>query len=220
MSVNSRTSHGRPLDRAQRKQRTRAELMHAALELLEDRSFSDLSLREVARRAGVVPTAFYRHFASMDELGLALVEETFGALRAMLREGRAGRQDFEHVIRGSVEILVRHVHANRLHFLFLVRERFGGSAAIRHAIRSEIRLFASELATDLARFPYLRDWSTEDLQMMASLIVDTMVSTAEGLLEVAPETPELEEAVIRQTERQLLLIALGVPAWRTRATES
>ena len=34
----------------------------------------------------VVPTAFYRHFASMDELGLALVEESFRTLRTMLRE--------------------------------------------------------------------------------------------------------------------------------------
>jgi AcrR family transcriptional regulator len=214
--VNTRAPSDRPVGREQRKQRTRADLMQAALELLEQKSFSSLSLREVTREAGVVPTAFYRHFDSMDELGLALVEESFGALRGMLREARADRQDFEHVIRGSVEILVRHVHANRLHFLFLVRERFGGNPGIRHAIRSEIRLFASELATDLARFPYLNEWSTDDLQMMARLIVDTMVSTAEGLLEVPPTTPELEEEVIRQTERQLLLIALGVPAWRPR----
>ena len=52
-----------------RKERTRADLLHAALLLLKDNSFGSLSLREVTREAGVVPTAFYRHFSSMEELG-------------------------------------------------------------------------------------------------------------------------------------------------------
>ena len=54
----------------------------AALLLLKDTSFGSLSLREVTREAGVVPTAFYRHFANMEELGLALVDESFRTLRA------------------------------------------------------------------------------------------------------------------------------------------
>jgi AcrR family transcriptional regulator len=37
----------------------------ASLRLLEDRSFSALSLREVTREAGIVPAAFYRHFDSI-----------------------------------------------------------------------------------------------------------------------------------------------------------
>jgi AcrR family transcriptional regulator len=41
----------------------------------DGRSFVSISLREVTREAGVVPTAFYRHFKDMDELGLALVDE-------------------------------------------------------------------------------------------------------------------------------------------------
>ena len=45
--------------------------MNGALELVaEGQHFSSLSLREVAKRAGVVPNAFYRHFKSLDELGL------------------------------------------------------------------------------------------------------------------------------------------------------
>ncbi len=188
--------------------------MLAALGQLESKGFSSLSLREVTREVGVVPTAFYRHFADMEELGLALVDDSFGALRAMLREARADTQRYEHVIRGSVEILVRHVHANRPQFLFLVRERFGGVAGIRHAIRSEIRLFSSELSTDLSRFPYLNEWSSEDLQIMSSLIVNTLVSTVEGILEAPESSPEAEAAVIRTAERQLLMIALAAPVYK------
>ncbi len=134
------------------------------------------------------PTAFYRHFATMEELGLALVDESFRTLRQMIRSARA-EANAEHVIRRSVEILVHHVHEHRLHFRFIARERFGGVNALRQAIRGEIRLFSSELATDLARFPYLNAWSTEDLQMMAGLIVNAMVSTAEGILDTADRPP-------------------------------
>jgi AcrR family transcriptional regulator len=200
--------------RRERKQRTRADLLQAALLLLRDTSFSSLSLREVTRGAGVVPTAFYRHFASMEELGLALVDESFRTLRQMIRAARS-QANADHVIRSSVEILVRHVHENRLHFRFIARERFGGVSALRQAIRSEIRLFSSELATDLARFPYLNAWSTEDLHMMAGLIVNAMVSTAEEILEVPIDRPEVEDQILHTVERQLRLVALAVPHWRS-----
>ncbi|MFA9204327.1 MAG: hypothetical protein ACEQSD_10050, partial [Flavobacteriales bacterium] len=49
--------------RDERKQQTRQALLDAALGLsTAGRSFSIISLREVAREAGLVPTAFYRHF--------------------------------------------------------------------------------------------------------------------------------------------------------------
>ncbi len=200
--------------REERKRQTREALLSSALELLEDRSFDSLSLREVARRAGVVPTAFYRHFESTEELGLVLVDQSFRTLRDMLRAARADPARFERVIRSSVEILVSYVHANRQQFRFVTRERFGGVAALRVAIRSEIRLFASELATDLARFPYLSAWSTEDLQMMAGLIVHAMVSTTEAILDAPLDSAQAEEEAIRNAEKQLRLITLGVPLWQ------
>lgn len=195
---------------------TRTALMEAALELVAaDNSFSALSLRQLTREVGIVPTAFYRHFRDMEELGLALVVESMRSLRQLLRTAR--REDLsEHdVIRRSVEILVRHVHAHRLHFGFIARERHGGNAAIRGAIRQEIRLFVSELATDLARFPLLDRWSTEDLQMLSGLLVNAMVSTAESILEAPARDSREEEAIVATAEKQLRLIILGVPHWRS-----
>ena len=75
--------------RAEQKLRTRRALMDAALALLSaDRGFGSLSLREVAREAGIAPTSFYRHFAELDELGLALVDEGGVALRQLMRQAR------------------------------------------------------------------------------------------------------------------------------------
>ncbi len=185
--------------------------------------FDSLSLRSVAKAAGVVPGAFYRHFASMDELGLALVEESFRTLRAMLREAReggpGGREFQSVVIRRSVEILVGHVRDHRQHYWFVARVRSSGNPILRHAIRNEIRLFTSELATDLARYPVLRDWTTEDLQMFAALLVNTMISTAEAMLDVPSATHALpamaEEEIARIAEKQLRLTVLAVPHWRS-----
>ena len=204
--------------RSERKQRTREALLDAALQLLDDRAFGSLSLREVTREAGIVPAGFYRHFQDMDELGFALIDESFRRLRQMLRSAREDRRDYEGVIRASVAILVHHVHENRLHFRFIARERSSGVPALRRAIRSEIRLFSSELATDLARFPDLRTWSSEDLQTIAALMVNTMVATVEAILDAPADDPLAEQEIIVTAEKQLRLIVLAIPHWRSATT--
>jgi AcrR family transcriptional regulator len=222
MSVNRRTPRGHRVGhtrthrtQAERRRRTRQALLDAALLQIEDgHSFDSLSLRSVARAAGVVPTAFYRHFESMDELGLALVEESFRTLRTMLREARENAQP-EHIINRSVEILMDHVREHRQHFVFVVRVGYTGNIVLRHAVRNEIRLFTSELATDLARFPVLRKWTTADLQMLAGLLVNTMIATVGAMLDAPVAGPEAEAEIARVAEKQLRLILLGVPSWRS-----
>jgi AcrR family transcriptional regulator len=163
----------------------------------------------------VVPTAFYRHFESMDELGLALVEESFRTLRTMLRDARESLPP-AHIIRRSVEILIEHVREHRRHFVFVVRVGYTGNTVLRHAVRNEIRLLTSELATDLARFPVLREWTTEDLQMLAGLLVNTMIATVGAMLDVPVAGPEAEAEIALVAEKQLRLTMLGVTRWRSR----
>jgi AcrR family transcriptional regulator len=207
---------GRPArTQAERRRHTRQALLDAVLLQLEaGESFDALSLRSVARAAGVVPTAFYRHFEGMDELGLALVEESFRTLRAMLREARDGVPPAQ-VIHRSVEILTEHVRAHRAHFIFVVRVGYTGNVVLRHAIRNEIRLFTSELATDLARFPVLREWTTDDLQMLAGLLVNTMIATVGAMVDAPVAAPEAEAEIARVAEKQLRLTMLAVPHWRS-----
>src|SRR5882762_4528526 len=134
---------------AERRAHTRQALIDAALLQLEaGQSFDSLSLRQVAKAAGIVPTAFYRHFASMDELGLALVDESFRSLRAMLRQAREAGLPPQNIVRRSVEILISYVRDHREHFLFIARVRSSGHPVVRQAIRNEIKLLTSELATD------------------------------------------------------------------------
>jgi AcrR family transcriptional regulator len=199
----------------EQKLQTRRALLDAALDLLEgDKSFASLSLREITRAVGVVPAAFYRHFRDVEELGLAVVDEAMGTLRQMIREARETPLPPDRIIKRSVETLVRHVHGNRRHFRFIAREMYGGRSALRERIRREIQSFTSELALDLGRLPWLNQWSAEDLQMIAGLMVNAMVSIAQSILDAPPDRPQAEAEILRIAEKQLLLISLAVPQWR------
>ncbi len=211
-----RSSRSRSRDtpsREERKEVTRRAIVAAALRLLEERSFSQLSLREVTREAGIVPAAFYRHFESMEALGLVLIDESFRVLRDMLRGARAGKLDPKRVIESSVDILVEGVDERREHWVFIGRERNSGVTVLRYAIRTEIRLITSELAIDLARFPGLTNWSSEDLNILASLFVNSMIVIAEAI-EDASDQAALQE-IKRIAVKQLRMITVGVNAWHS-----
>ena len=195
---------------------TRQALREAALELMDrDNSFDGLSLREITREVGVVPTTFYRHFSDMESLGLELVDDSFRTLRELLKVARQSPLQADDRVRRSVETFVTYVRAHRRHFQFLARERFGGVAAIREEIRTEVRLLQSELATDLGRFPVLNNWSTDDLNMVAGLMINAMTGIVEQVLQSRRREQDDAE-LIRVAEKQLRLILLGVPAWRSK----
>lgn len=199
--------------RQERKERTRQAILDAALELSEETGLGGLSLRAIAKRVGIVPTAFYRHFDSIEALGLALVDESFASLRAMLRDVRRGDPDFKDIVDRSVEVLSEHVLAQRQHFAFIVRERAAGPPEVRVAIRHQIELFERELATDLDRLPGTDPWSAEDLRILSNLIVTAMVATAEALI-VTGRGPE--EQVIQTARTQLRMVLVGALNWRRR----
>ncbi len=205
-----------PVSRVERKEATRRAIVDAALSLLEAQSFSALSLREVTREAGIAPTAFYRHFESMEALGLVLIDESFRTLRDMLRGARAGKLEPHRVIESSVDILITGVNERREHWRFIARERSSGVTVLRYAIRTEIRLLTSELAIDLARFPGLRDWSSEDLNILASLIVNAMISIAEALEDRADATDSALEEIRQTATTQLRMIIVGVANWHSQ----
>lgn len=204
--------------RGERKERTRRAIIDAALDLCEDSSLVALSLRQVAKEVGIVPTAFYRHFESIEALGLALVDESFVSLRAMLRDVRrtdGGIPTFSEIVDRSVATLDAHVHQQRGHFLFIARERAAGPPTVRARIRHEIELCERELATDLARLPGTDQWSAEDLRVLSGLIVTAMVATAEAVL-AATGRPDAEKQITETARTQLRMVLIGALNWKSR----
>ncbi len=69
------------------------------------------------------------------------------------------------------------------------------------------------MAIDLARFPGLNTWSGEDLNILASLFVNSMIVIAEAI-EDAHDQAALDE-IKRVAIKQLRMIAVGVAGWRS-----
>lgn len=132
--------------RAQQKEKTRRALVDAAFnQLSAEKSFSNLSLREVAREAGIAPTSFYRHFKDMDELGLAMVDESGLVLRQLMRQARKRIENGGSVVALSVETFFELINDRPNVFRLLLRESSGTSQAFRTAASREIQHFVAEL---------------------------------------------------------------------------
>ncbi len=164
-----------------------------------------------------LPSAFYRHFPDMDSLGLELVGSSFKTLRLLLQTVRAGpNASDKFAVRKSVETFVTYVRAHRRQFQFITRERFGGVAVIREEIDHELKLLASELAIDLARFLAAENWTNEDLHMLANLMIGSMTRIVEQLL-MGRRHGDDDADLIEIGEKQLQLIVLGAMQWKSKA---
>lgn len=204
-----------PLSRQDRKDQTRKSLVQAALQLMDEgRSFTSLGIREIAREAGMVPNGFYRHFRNTDELGLSLVDEVGVTLRQLLRRARQPGSAETSVVRESVRVYHQYVRDNRLLFLFISSERAGGSRILRMAIRQEVSHFVDDMARDMQTMPAYQALPLPTLQMVSQLIVNTMLAAAPEILDLPPDQPALERAMVLRFVQQLQLILLGAAAWR------
>lgn len=195
--------------------------MRAALTLMTEGSgFGELSLRGVTREAGLAPTAFYRHFEDMEELGLSLVDEAFVTLRRMLRDvWRQHTESYRNVIRKSVAAYVEHLKSNVDVFIFVVREQHGSSAAVRGAIQRELRYFAMELGAAIRSEPRIAHLTKEQRESAAHLIVSTVASFTGDIVDAYLDgkkdlTPYADRAV-----DELLIVALGMRLWNSDEAE-
>ncbi len=193
--------------RTDKKQQTRQNLIDAALGLLnQQRSFGSLSLREVAREAGLAPNAFYRHFDDMEDLGLALVDVAGQGLRTVMREARQKLAHSQSVIDASVAALFDHIAREPQLFHMLLREQGSGSESWRRAIRTEIRYFTNELAEDLERLgqakqrPIFDPYATAD-----AMVAITFGGAGNALSMTADSRAELAARLVQQ----LRMIMLG-----------
>ncbi|MFJ2605719.1 TetR family transcriptional regulator [Streptomyces sp. NPDC091279] len=199
--------------RQAQKQKTRQALLDAALGLLEEQSLSSLGLREVTRAVGVAPTAFYRHFRSTADLGVALVEEALDSLHPMIRTTVSPGDDSEQRIARAVELIAGHVDAHPAHVRFIARERHGGVQPVRDAIREQLARFAEEVKAELANDRAARGWSDDDLLMLAHLYVDQMLLTASLFLETPADSAPERARVAQLASQQLRLISIGRTHW-------
>lgn len=137
---------------------TKEELFQAALNLIgPQKSIASLSLREVAREAGIAPNSFYRHFKDIDELAISLIDRAGIVLRKIIRQARLRASLQDSIIRSSVEIFLQQLDADEGNLSLLLREGFTGSASYKAAVDRQLNFFQQELQEDLIRLERLNN---------------------------------------------------------------
>ncbi len=203
------------MNRQQQKQQTRQRLIDAAFSLLDaNKSFTSISLREVARAAKLAPTSFYRHFSDINELGLTMVDESGLALRQLMRQARQRIASGGSIIDISVDTFMEFILSNPNVFRILLREHTGTSADFRAAVLREIQHFTEELSH------YIVDKQSLPLPV-AKLQAEAMVQIvfSAGAEVVDTGTKEIK-AIAKRVKTQLRFIQFGAEHYALRIKES
>lgn len=177
---------------------TREDLIAAALKLVgPNRSVSTLSLREVAREAGIAPNSFYRHFRDVDELAIALIDQAGRSLRAIIGEARFRAASGRSVVRSSVETFMEQLGADDKLLHIVLREGTVGSDAFKQAVERELRSFEEELCVDLIRLAELNKIPIYEPQLVAKAITRLVFAMGTTAMDLPAERhPQLVEQMV------------------------
>lgn len=200
---------------SRRTQVTAQDLMDAAVRLLgTHRSVSTLSLREIAREAGIAPNSFYRHFRDVDELTVALIDQAGRALRGIIREARQRLSMERSAIRTSVEAFMDQLDADEKYLQVLLREMSTGSDAFRQAVERELTYFEDELRDELERMEKLTGHTTFEPALTAKAITRLVVAMGAS---AASQSVDQRAELIDQTVIMIRMIMVGSQAMAKKA---
>jgi len=187
---------------------SREDLLGAAMKLIgPNRSLSTVSLREVAREAGIAPNSFYRQFRDMGELSIALIDLAGSSLRTIIGQARERATSTDRsVIRVSVETFMEQLRADDKLLHVLLREGAVGSDAFKHAVERELAYFEDELRIDLIRLAAADGATLYEPALVAKAI--TRLVFAMGAMAM-DQPPERDPALIEEISQMLRMIITG-----------
>lgn len=186
---------------------SREDLIAAALGLVgPHRSVSSLSLREIAREAGIAPNSFYRHFRDTDELAIALIDLAGRSLRKIIGEARHRASAERSVVRSSIEAFMEQLAAEQKFLHILLREGSTGSEAFKRAVERELRFFEDELCVDLVRLAKANNAPIAEPALAAKAITRLVFAMGATAMDLPREH---HAAVLEQTVAMLRMIITG-----------
>jgi len=188
-------------DLKKQKEKTSQALIQAALELCAEEGYASLSLRSVARKAGIAPTSFYRHFREIDEMGVEMVAQAKVVLDDFLAQARKKmtfpaikkNDDSAHQAK-SVECITRpfaetfisvmEKNSQLVHLFF--QEKTGSSEALRDAIFEATDQLTGMLTEDLNQLCKSSKNNLGDISLIAETML-TIVSACGMEMIVRPD---------------------------------
>lgn len=188
------------MKRTEKKLKTRQNLINAALTISAEKGFSQVSIREITAICDLTPPAFYRHFESLDALGIHLLDEISANLRHLLHEVWSGISAGEQSVLASLDIFFKFVLEHEKHFRLFVSQRYGSSNMFKLAIRKELRQFVTALAADLQQ----KNIFHKRAEMVSEIIVSLVFGRG---LEVL-DTPDHKRQLLKERLHQQIMFVL------------
>ena len=186
---------------------SRDDLLAAALRLIgPHRSVSTLSLREVAREAGIAPNSFYRQFRDIDELAVALIDLAGQSLRKIVGAARYRAATNHSIVRGSIEAFVEQVRADDKLLHVLLREGTVGSDAFKRAVDRELSFFEDELRIDLVRLSAADNIPLHEPALVSKAITRLVFAMGATAMD---SPPEKDAELIDQMTQMVRMILAG-----------
>ncbi|HAK16222.1 HTH-type transcriptional repressor FabR [Acinetobacter junii] len=186
---------------------TREELFQATLNLIgPQKSIASLSLREIAREAGIAPNSFYRHFKDIDELAIALIDRSGLVLRRIIREARLQASKQQSIIRSSVEVFIQQLDADEGNLSLLLREGYTGSTSYKAAVDRQLNFFQQELQEDLIRLEQMNNGKISHADIAAKAITQLVFNMGAKVIEIPAEQ---RTEVAEQTMLMIRMILEG-----------
>ena len=186
---------------------TKEELFQATLNLIgPQKSIASLSLREIAREAGIAPNSFYRHFKDIDQLAIELIDQAGIVLRQIIREARM-QASLEHsIIRSSVEIFIQQLDVDEGYLSLLLREGYTGSTSYKFAVERQLNFFEQELQDDLVRLEKLKGYQIARPDLVAKAITQLVFNMGAKVIDLSIEK---RTEIAHQTMLMIRMIIVG-----------
>lgn len=208
-------------DLKKQKEKTSLALIQAALELCANEGYASLSLRSVARKAGIAPTSFYRHFREIDEMGVEMATQAKTVLEDWLARARKKMtfpaikkpndpalvlKAIECISRPFAETFIDCLKKDQqlLHLFF--QERTGSSEAMRTAISEACHHLTDLLTEDIKQLSHAIKIDFSEVRLIADAMLSIISHSGMEML-VQPEAKPAD--VSGRATQKINLLLLG-----------
>ncbi len=214
------------------KEKTSQALIDAALELCAKEGYASLSLRSVARKAGIAPTSFYRHFREIDEMGVEMAAQAKTVLEDCLTRAiekmafsALKKPDDPALLikavnqntRAFAEAFIACFKKNHLLLHFFFQERTGNAESVRTAIDEAWKELSGLLVTVMEKFATAAQTEFADVSSIADALLSGLSDCCRQIL-VHPETKPADVSAFAAHRLSLLIMGAIAMARHSKNT--
>jgi AcrR family transcriptional regulator len=195
-------------------QRTRKLLQMALIELIAERGYYEITIRDIIDRANVGRTTFYLHYANKDELFISchetiLEEFHFGPLSPLSREELLSSE-----APPGMTAAYRHLEATRPHLSHIFQGKDG------LLILRRIRARAAEQTEASLRAAFAEADGSIPIEVLANYLAGAQIAILQWCLETRqPYKPESLAKMFHRLQRAAIRDAFGLRDVELKASD-